>query len=336
MATSSEQKCANLSKGDVVAEVRKKLGRPILAEIIDYVKTKAPKIMGRHKPDGALENIVYGTLYKDLFFTPYDCLAESFKFGYKISKKSWYQNVQRMRPLLAAWAREHHIELYNEAHWKRAAKDLNANGVVKGATHLMDSTDIHIQRRGKKRGPKSDLWSGKENRPSLRFMTLEDGYGLINELWGGYSPKIYDSHFVQSQQQFFTGKMKGAKIVADQHFSSVHKYFANPEFVTKLRELKSKDEKGRKRKRDEFDSDEEDDDEDMDVRAKTREQHNQDVAEVRGPVEGPFGHIKRKFASLKEPWAESLEQLTHLTTFAVGVYNYVVEQDLKKNKRVRR
>jgi hypothetical protein len=35
----------------------------------------------------------------------------------------------------------------------------------------------------------TDWWSGKDGCPANRFMTLQDGHGLILKLWGSYSPK---------------------------------------------------------------------------------------------------------------------------------------------------
>ena len=40
----------------------------------------------------------------------------------------------------------------------------------------------------------------------------------VRKIWGGYSPKVYDSHLIEANRDWFEDKLKGAEVVADQHF----------------------------------------------------------------------------------------------------------------------
>jgi hypothetical protein len=99
-------------------------------------------------------------------------------------------------------------------------------------------------------------------RPGQRFMTIQDGKGLILKVFGGYSPKVFDAHFMNHNKQFLEEEMKGAVMLGDEHFRTTSQYFDGPKIVTNVPEKKKAEKKkksGKKRKRDEEDeSDEED------------------------------------------------------------------------------
>ena len=48
---------------------------------------------------------------------------------------------------------------------------------------------------------------------------LKDASGRVRRMWGGYSPKLFDGHLIESQKRWWEKRCKGAVVVADGHFS---------------------------------------------------------------------------------------------------------------------
>jgi hypothetical protein len=173
----------------------------------------------------------------------------------------------------------------------------------------MDSTDIAIE-RGKDRGRKSDYWSGKLKRPGVRVMFIRDANGIVRKLWGWYSPKVYDAHFVDLQQEWFEEALHDAIVIADAHFRSAAYTLKNPKLVTNIPKRK-------KRKHGEDDDEEEDeigeDAEGLAVETKKRSITN--ITLIFARAERPFGNLKVKFDVFDNPWAEDLTQLKYLVFY---------------------
>ncbi len=49
-------------------------------------------------------------------------------------------------------------------------------------------------------------------------MILKDSKGKIRKMWGRYSPKLYDEHFLEVYKRWFEQNLKGVGVIADQHF----------------------------------------------------------------------------------------------------------------------
>lgn len=81
---------------------------------------------------------------------------------------------------------------------------------------------------------KDSSWSYKLNSPGQHFMALLDAWGQFWALWGGYSPKIFNGDFLKIQQEFMETKLKGAVILANNHFSYGQTGFHSVKFVTTL------------------------------------------------------------------------------------------------------
>jgi hypothetical protein len=97
---------------------------------------------------------------------------------------------------------------------------------LKGANLWMDSVDF---KKTKYRGcskKKSD-WSYKLNRPGCWFMFLHNGRGKVCRLWVGYSPKLFDSDFLDLNKRWIERKLDGAGIIADNHFEKGKKFLKN-------------------------------------------------------------------------------------------------------------
>jgi len=337
----AEQKYAYVREEDLLAKVRQKLDRELIAELMNFTDamTKLPKgkklkFMGAERADTPrkhVEHMVLGALYKDLYKVPYAELDGSLVLGYIISETSWRNNVKRLRKVFWMWAWERQILLGNLGEWEQAAKKHHFTGCVKDVCLWMDSSDVPIENRPD-RGSKSDWWSGKDGHPANRFLTLQDGQGLVRKVWGGYSPKYFDAHFVLFDREFFQRYLEGATIVADEHFHTVNDDMDDPVFVTHIKE--NSEPKSKKRKRDPYDDDEEElyEQQTFGVTSMTgpKVKHNELVKKARATIESPYGNEKQKFEVLTEPWPENFTQLAYLFTFSVGVYNY------NKRKKMRR
>ncbi len=68
------------------------------------------------------------------------------------------------------------------------------------------------------------------------------------KLWGGYSSKLFDAHFVEGHAGV-EQHLAGAVVTADEHFRTVSKYFDDPCFITNVPEKNREDREAKKRKR---------------------------------------------------------------------------------------
>jgi len=75
---------------------------------------------------------------------------------------------------------------------------------------MLDSTDRKSGKQSTSRS--SDTWSYKENGPAQRFTFLMDYKRRIRKVWGGYTPKLYDGHFLQERKWWFEGKLQSAGV----------------------------------------------------------------------------------------------------------------------------
>ena len=51
--------------------------------------------------------------------------------------------------------------------------------------------------------------------PEEDTLFLQDGKGRIRKMWGGYSPKVYDCHWLEIWKDWFEENLKGAGVIAD-------------------------------------------------------------------------------------------------------------------------
>jgi hypothetical protein len=118
----------------------------------------------------------------------------------KLSERSMSRNCDVILKLLDEWSNAH-IKAGTQDEWRAAARKSGFSGHAKNADLLIDSFDLPLERRKGKRGKKSDDWSYKLNRPGRRFTAVIDASMCIRLLSDGYSPKLYDGHFLQSHKR---------------------------------------------------------------------------------------------------------------------------------------
>lgn len=162
-------------------------------------------------------------------------------------------------------------------------------------------------------------------------MVVRDGKGVVVKLWGGYTPKLYDDHFVEAHREEFDEFFKKGKMFGDGHFSYGAKYVEEVEFLTPIKSRKGVREERAGDEGDPYDfeeseeeseeEEETDDEEEEEERARYEEEWNGAIKTIRARVENIFGFLKNNIRALKEKFAESPRQHDALGWYAVGMYN---------------
>jgi len=294
----------------VQEKVEHSVSEGVLKKMISYVKDNKLALWRERQPPSFLQHMVVITIYHDLTGIGYSTLEKEVKFPYKISHKSLSHNCQKIRKLLGEWGNST-IKLNNESTWKLASIGITISKRVKeigtGAYLWIDSVDLPIN-KFKGYITKFPWYSFKLNGPGRRFMLIRNGRRKVVGMWGGYTPKLYDGHWVQDHKKELNEKLAGATIFGDNHFQYGAKYLKNAKILTPngperknpdMFEWVQGDEGMSKRKRDvyEFDRGES-------VERETKEElkWNADIKRLRARVEEIFGYLTNKFVLLAEPF----------------------------------
>ncbi len=188
----------------------------------------------------------------------------------------------------------------------------------------MDSTDFPLENVGGKKKKDPD-WSFKCNSKGRRYMVLRDGKGVIRKLWGGYSPKVFDGTWLQMHKHWLLRHLKGAGVIADQHFEW-GKNLRGVTFYTKIMRGKKRPSEEKSESEDtstesEESEEEEENDKGVTVTTKKEELFNKRLYKIRARIEVPFGESKTVFKVLQQHWMESESQLDYMVYIAAAVSN---------------
>jgi hypothetical protein len=121
-------------------------------------------------------------------------------------------------------------------------------------------------------------------------MVLRDGKGKIRKMWGGYSLKVFDGHFLELFKKWFENKLNGVGVIADQHFEW-GKNLKNVKFFTAHHEPYFS--------RNTTTPDEDDDAVDLITLTKDQQSYNNALYKLRARVELSFGEAKSIFGMLR-------------------------------------
>jgi DDE superfamily endonuclease len=313
----------------IIDAVQYHIGVSTLNKMVTYAEHNKPGLWGEQQPYTFLKHMVAMTIYKDMKNIGYNTLCAKVDFGYTLNHKSLQHNIKALREVLGQWGKET-IKLGEKTKWSKAAMNTGIPKVIskkKVQAYLWaDSTDFP-RKKFKGYTKKSPWHSYKLNRPGRRYMFIRDGKGKVVKLWGGYTPKLYDGHFVEDHREEIDEKLEGATIFGDQHFTYGARFVKRVQFFTPLG--------GGRRDPDileEVEGDEEQQEDPYDFEPEARNENNQRktkkeeewkvaVTKVRARVENTFGYLKTKFKSLCEPFQESARQHDYLVWYAVGIYN---------------
>lgn len=302
------------TRRDVRRSVLSRMKDTTLHSIMTFIKKKKPNLWGLQQPKGFVQDTVLITLYRDMHAIGYHTLMTELRNWVPCSYHSIRHNTQRVRRLLGKWGRKQ-ILLGTKEEWEEAATEVSLGGEVKRTCLWMDSTDFRLVGKSNT-SRKHGSWSYKCNSPGRRYMMLCDGRGSLKKMWGGYSPKVYDGNFVEERATWFEKRLKGATVVADQHFEWGKTNLEHVRFHTPISHPKGRPRKGEKKKRGESK---------LRQLSKKERRYNEQVHSARARVELPFGVMKKKFECLDQPWRESPAQLDRLVYFVAGVMNHEKE-----------
>lgn len=294
----------------VEREVINTLSERTLKDFWNYVKKCNPPLWGTARPKNFLYTTVILAIFHDLTGLGYQKILDQVSLSFHINKRSLEHNTKVIRRTLGEWGRSK-TKLFRKSRWDRTAAHVHQSTHLPVVNIWIDSTDFKLART-KERTKKSDDWSFKENAPAQRFMCLADGETRILAFEGGYSPKIYDGHFIEFKRPIWEQDLAGATIIGDNHFRSGSTRYRNVTWVTPYPRPSSKGKKDGELSRANI----------VGELTKVQQKWNSEIAKIRARVEQPFGLIKKKWALLRQPWRESKNQQEHLIAFAVGVHNF--------------
>jgi hypothetical protein len=242
--------------------------------------------------------------------------------GFTLKEKSYSHNTKLIRKILVKWARKQ-ITNEGEKSWNKHKHLLPKKKSLNKVNLLMDSSDFRLS--GKASTSRKDAkWSYKLNSPGQRFQLLCDARGVVQKLWGGYSPKVYDGYWLEIMACELGVQFKGARIIADTHYelgNRIMKRNGHEKHVI-FYTLIAKP-RGRKKKiLEEFRNDLS---YQMSGLTKAQKTWNNAIRHVRARVESPFGLIKKKWESLAKPFFENEDQHSYLVFIAVATHNYQIK-----------
>ena len=172
-------------------------------EIKEYMHAHKPNMWGEKTPTGYKDAILAATIYKDMEGVSYEHFTNHLSLGFHHSKRSWEHNVHLTRLLLQEWAKST-TELGSLEDWQASTHNIKIKKRVAGTCLWMDSSDFPLVKK-KGEGRSSAYYSHKLGRRGRRYMFLRDGHGIIRRCWGGYSPKLYDGHWLEVYKEWSQG-----------------------------------------------------------------------------------------------------------------------------------
>jgi hypothetical protein len=288
--------------------VEKYFGKNAFIDFRRYLHQKKPSLWGEHQGRSYLEDTLVLVLFHDIWGLGWDRLLRDVDVGKKFNHKTLQHNAKVLRGVGEKWGRKK-TQLGSYESWVAAMR--NIKPLPPSLSHseallYQDSVDFPLERK-KGRGPQSDSWSAKLRKPGRRFQILRNASGRIIKAWGGYSPKLMDSMFIEVKKKWLNKHLKGATVVADNHYSVAQKLIPKVEYFvpTEKQDVESKKKNNRLRK----------------TLTKKQQKRSQQISSVRARVEHPFAWITQHFAWLNKPFAEEPEQLDALVWMAIGAYN---------------
>lgn len=284
-------------------QVLKRMRHQTLQSVFKQIRKFKPAFWGTQRPRNFQKKVVVAALYKDMYGVSFGNITQEISRWLKADVKTHSHNFKICRKIFSHWAAAK-IKLGSLDEWKKTTQ-ATIPKAVKDPPHLfMDSSDF--RQSGKKSMSRKDTsWSYKCNGPGRRYMSLTDANGEGKYISNGYSPKLYDAHWVQARKEWVEQTLAGATIYADNHFRSAASDLKDVNLVAS--KAKPSKKSGRK----------------LDIDDKLL---NKCISSCRGRVESPFGIMQNKFCALSKAFYEGNQQLDYLVTFAFGVVAFEKQQ----------
>ena len=169
---------------------------------------------------------------------------------------------------------------------------------------------------------KDHRWSFKLNGPSQHYTVITDARRVVQKVWGGYSPKMYDGDWIKLCADDLVTNFAGAHIIGDVHYELGNRVMKdlltepNVKFYVPFSEPQ-----GRKCKRSPV---EEDPSQGSSKLSKAQVTWNSKILKLHARVESPFGLVKDRWESLGKVFYEDDEQQDRLVQIAFGVHNWLI------------
>lgn len=136
-------------------------------------------------------------------------------------------------------------------------------------------------------------------------MFVCDAATRIQGLWGPYSPKVYDGHWIRDNKRLLKIKFHDDRVIADNHFSWGRDNLHHPRFYATYAKPAHR-RAGNKHSA---------------LPAK-KARYNDAVQAVRARVEAPFGEVKGQWKCLNEPFFEPDPQHEYIVRLAFAIHNF--------------
>ena len=323
-----EPQAAKMSYRHLLKTVDDKLPRGLL-EVWKRIVQDSPetgRFWGRDKRQGWIPRLVTLAVYRDLTNHGYQKALDEYNIDVSMTHKSFEHNTQVIREILGGWAREWIVN-DGEGVWNDSKGMFGGKGGLFKVNLVMDSTDFPLAGR-RSCSRKSPRWSYKLKGPGQRYQVIFDARGVAQGVWGGCSPKMYDGDAIKLLKDYLALHFSGAHIAADTHYETCNKTMAiisaqdDVKFYTTISKPR-----GRKAKKKRTNDSTPNDDplKGATKLNKQQEEWNSALSVIRARVESPFGIIKRRWASLAEPFRESEEQQDYLVSIALATENFRID-----------
>lgn len=290
--------------------IQKRVSTRAYRDMLRYLNNRNVKWWAKDKPHDLTEVVLVATCIKDVLGCSYNDIRDILKQKMLMFPRALQRNVKLARHHLANWARQY-IGGRTRREVNEAANRAGLPVWLSSIKYWINSTDVRIAKKGKKRNAKSNHWSTKLGGPGRRFSLVCDADLVISRHWSGYSPKVYDGDFAVTHQDTLRELAGDGAIVGDNHYwaagKKVHdlKIIASPTKKTTIQEARTAR---------------------FATTAGELKLRRREVKEARGRIEGVFSSIKKDFRSLRGekymPWRENLKELDHTFTWACGVHNF--------------
>lgn len=290
--------------------VKSKLKEHTYKSMRTYLYNHPPALWGEQQPHDYLERNFVLLMYKHMQAWGYQKVLREVKLGkYKLTYHSFKKNCERIRKTLSRWG-DMQIVLGTKRYWTACVKHVRIPDCLRGTLFWVDSFDLPLS-MPEHYSRKDPRWSYKLNRYGRRYMCFRNGRSCFALVFGGYSPKIYDGHFLEAISSVIDGSLGSSSSIGDAHFEYANQSFRSHHIYTNLAVPDSAP-----------NLDSESDRDVLEKLTKEQQTYNKAHQRLRARVENSFGIIKQLFPSLSKPWRERPKQLDYLVKIAMGVHNY--------------
>jgi len=261
--------------------------------------------LGKRQREAFVRKNLYAALFRDIYGWGYNDLSKEFRNWLGIAGPTLSHNTKLIRKEIGEYFSQF-ISIGTRSEWDRRASRLSKSKELADVNLFIDSSDFPLEGTNSS-STKSLFRSFKQNGLGIRFMFVVDANGMIRFVSPGYTPKLYDGHFLELYKPYFEEKFTNSCMIGDMHFEKGKEIFNNVTFKVPVRQPNS--------------SKRTSDGRPIPQLNETLRRYNENHKTLRNQVELPFAKLTSMFYSLNIPWKENISQLEYLVTIGAGVIN---------------